>query len=255
MGDAQWRLMIKVPLRDAAGTVTGLLGIERDITGLKRDQETLRELNLDLEARVLVRTRELKAARDEAQHANEAKSSFLAAMTHEIRTPMNGVIGMLEVLGQTHMDQRQDEMVELIRESAFSLLAIIDDVLDFSKIEAGRLAVERVPLQLAEVVRKVCALLGDMATRREVRMTVFVDPLIDRWMLGDAGRLRQVLVNLVCNAIKFCSGGATPARVAVRAVLVARQDLSTTVDFVVEDNGTRHGRCIATAAVRAFRTG
>ncbi|MET0543027.1 MAG: PAS domain-containing protein [Variovorax sp.] len=231
----------KAPYRDAQGRIIGVFGISHDITDRKRVEiahaQTLRDLNLDLEDRVLARTRELRLARDEAEHATQAKSSFLAAMTHEIRTPMNGVIGMLEVLALTRMDKRQDEMVELIRESAFTLLAIIDDVLDFSKIEAGKLAVEQAPMRIGVIVGKLHALLDVAARQRNVEMTVSVDPALDCWVLGDAGRLRQVLTNLIGNAIKFCSGQPVQGRVDVRASLAASDDRSIVVDLVVADNG------------------
>ncbi|MCW5623357.1 MAG: PAS domain-containing protein, partial [Burkholderiales bacterium] len=209
----------------------------RDITERKRDQEALLKLNLELEARVQARTAELNLAREEAELANRAKSGFLAAMSHEIRTPMNGVIGMVDVLHQTSLKGYQVEMVDLIRESAFSLLKIIDDILDFSKIEAGRLTIDTEPMRLAETVEKVCAMLDHMAVKGGVRMTAFVDPAIPRMLVGDPTRLRQVLVNLVANAIKFSSGLERPGCVSVRALLVQESADGATVDLDVSDNG------------------
>ena len=236
-GQRQWRLVIKVPLRDTTGAVTGLVGIERDITALRADQEALRSLNADLEARVTARTAEFDTARDEAEQANRAKSIFLATMSHEIRTPMNGVIGMLDVLHQTSLQGHQVEMVDLISESAFSLLAIIDDILDFSKMEAGKLSVERVPMVLRNVVEKACAMLDDIALKRGVRLTVFVDPAIPPRLMGDAGRLRQLLVNLTTNAIKFSGDRAFPGRVGVRVLLQAMRPGVASVAVVLTDNG------------------
>ena len=125
---------------------------------------------------------------------------------------MNGVIGMADVLQQTSLNGYQMEMVDLIRESAFALLEIIDDILDFSKIEAGRLEIEHEPLSVASVVEKACAMLESLAARKGVELTLFLDPAIPQEVFGDALRLRQVLVNLANNAIKFSSGQQEPGQ-------------------------------------------
>ena len=171
------------------------------------------------------------------EQANRAKSSFLAAMSHEIRTPMNGVIGMIDVLHQSSLKGDQVEMVDLIRESAFSLLGIIDDILDFSKIEAGKLELEREAIAVADVVEGVCGMLNGMAEKKDVALTLFTDPAIPAQVLGDALRLRQVLINLANNAIKFSSGQSHAGRVSVRALLVEQSAEQVTVEFQVTDNG------------------
>ncbi len=233
------------PVRDSNGKTTHYLGIKEDITERKRMEKELHQLNEELEDKVAARTAELEQARLEADQANRAKSTFLAAMSHEIRTPMNGVIGMVDVLHQTSLKGYQVEMVDLIRESAYSLLDIIDDILDLSKIEAGRLEIESHPIPVVDVMEKVCGMLDHLSTKKGVELTLFTDPDIPAEVLGDALRLRQVLLNLTNNAIKFSSGQQRPGRVSLRAVLAesgteqARLEpgRKVIVEFQVADNG------------------
>jgi PAS domain S-box-containing protein len=230
--------------RDAQGRIVRIQGAFQEITARKQaEQETrrltqaLHELNLELEARVIARTAELDLARHEAERANQAKSAFLATMSHEIRTPMNGVIGMVDVLRQTTLTRDQAEMVNLIRDSADSLLGIIEDILDFSKIEAGKIDIAKEPMQLGSVVEKVCAMLDHLAVNQDVRLTLFVDPAIPHAVVGDAGRLRQVLLNLVGNAIKFSAGRPQRGLVSMRAMRVEQEAETVTVDVIIADNG------------------
>src|SRR5581483_7744746 len=156
-------------------------------------------------------------ARADAEQASRAKSAFLATMSHEIRTPMNGVLGMAEVLARTTLSEHQAELVGTIRESASSLLGIIDDVLDFSKIEAGRLELERAPICVADLVEGLCNSLVPVAARRGVDLSLFISPQIPERVIADDLRLRQVLFNLVGNAVKFSGGRPHQrGRVAVR---------------------------------------
>jgi PAS domain S-box-containing protein len=208
-----------------------------NITARKLAEMALRESNEQLEGKVAARTVDLERAKHEAEEANRAKSSFLAAMSHEIRTPMNGVIGMVDVLHQSSLRPDQVEMVELIRESAFSLLGIINDILDFSKIEAGKLELEHDSVALAEVVSRVCGLLKGMADKKGVELTFASDPAVPAWVVGDTLRLRQVLINLVNNAIKFSAGQPHKGQVSVRTSLVAQNPEQLMVEFQVSDNG------------------
>ncbi|MFZ2524714.1 MAG: ATP-binding protein [Candidatus Ferrigenium altingense] len=194
-------------------------------------------LNAELEEKVAARTAELAHAWIEAEQANRAKSDFLATMSHEIRTPMNGVIGMIDVLQQSSLNGQQMEMANIIHDSAFALLAIIDDILDFSKIEAGKLQINRQPMSIANVVEGSCETLIPLASKKGVELTLFTDPCIPAAVMGDPGRLRQILVNLANNAIKFSSGQQRQGRASVRALLTESTPEQATLEFRVADNG------------------
>lgn len=202
------------------------VGQERHFTGVMRDMREHVRIMKDLEQ-----------ARNDAEAANRAKSAFLAAMSHEIRTPMNGVIGMIDVLRQTSLSGYQMEMANLIRDSAYALLAIIEDILDFSKIEAGKLEIEKIPMPLASVVENACGMLAHLAQSKNVELTLFIDPSIPENVLGDPLRIRQVLVNIINNAIKFSSKQEKPGKVSVRVVLTESEPEQVVVTFQVTDNG------------------
>ena len=186
-----------------------------------------------LEARVAARTAELALAKQAAEAANEAKSNFLATMSHEIRTPMNGVVGIVDVLRQSSLTPYQADLADTIRDSAFALLGILDDILDFSKIEAGHLVLESEPVALLRLVEGVCDTLQPVASARRVALEVFVDPALPEWISGDAVRLRQILNNLLGNAIKFSAGLEREGRVRVRVDAVGADRLQ----LLVRDNG------------------
>jgi PAS domain S-box-containing protein len=216
---------------------TGLSIYFSDITQIRKDQDALRGLNADLETRVAARTTELTQAREDAEQANRAKSAFLAAMSHEIRTPMNGVVGMIDVLEQSNLKSSQARIVQTVRESTYALLSIVDDVLDFSKIEAGHFPIDHDPMSLAGVVGQVSDTLDHLAASRGVRLQLAIDPRLPGQVLGDALRLRQVLMNLVGNAIKFSSvhGGAGNVELSVELIHLGAQ--RCTVEFVIADDG------------------
>ena len=211
---------IITPIRQPDGNITHYVAVKEDITEKKRLGAELDSHRHHLEELVVKRTEQLTEAQVRAEAANLAKSAFLASMSHEIRTPMNGVIGMLDVLQQSSLKSSQVEMVNIIHDSAYSLLAIINDILDFSKIEAGKLQIDSLPMSVAEVVEGACETIDQMALKKNVELTLFTDPAIPTAVIGDAGRLRQILINLANNAIKFSSGQARQGKVSVRAVLV-----------------------------------
>ena len=200
-----------------------------DITERKRAEERLHHAILNLRQAV-TRAEELATQAEQASHA---KSEFLANMSHEIRTPMNGVIGMTGLLLETPLSDEQRRFAETIRSSGEALLTIINDILDISKIEAGKLELESSDFDLIELLEDFAASLAVKAQEKQIEFICAADPTTPRFVQGDAGRLRQVLTNLVGNALRFTHVGEVSVRVAPVAMDAAR----VTLRFVVHDTG------------------
>ncbi|MFN0300649.1 MAG: ATP-binding protein [Burkholderiales bacterium] len=194
-GLVRWMHCIERVFRGKSGNAERMLIAIQDVTVRKHAEESMR------------------TAKETAEAANRAKSQFLANMSHEIRTPMNGVIGMTELLLLSELSEQQRRFAGTIESSAQALLGIIDDILDISKIEAGKLELEAAPYALREIIEDVASLLGTRAHRKGLELVCDIDPSLPESVRGDSGRMRQVLTNLVGNAVKFTERGSVILRV------------------------------------------
>jgi len=218
MHDGQWRWILsrgKVVERDPDGHAIRAIGTNADISYRKREED------------------ELKRAKDSAEAATQSKSQFLATMSHEIRTPLNGVLGMTELLLDSDLSPDQQELAETVARSGEHLLQIINDILDFSKIEAGKLDLEHVVFNLRTATADVIELFTETARRKGVALSCEIDSTVPVYAIGDPVRLKQVLSNLVSNAIKFTHEGG----VWVSATVLRQDDQQLRLEFRVRDSG------------------
>ena len=250
-GKKYWATIEVRPIRDTQGEIRNFIVIENDITEMKETEIALKRSRQELQDRVhdlqvtyaqleqeranLARTaQDLSDAKEAAENANRAKSAFLATMSHELRTPMNGVIGIADLLISSEMPSAQRERVEMIRESGECLLTILNDILDLSKLEAGRMMLERAAVAPREVVETVVEVMRPNAEEKSLSLNVEIGDNVPESIDGDATRLRQILFNLIGNAIKFTPEGHID--VSVDAIPGREADAMELL-FTVRDTG------------------
>jgi signal transduction histidine kinase/DNA-binding response OmpR family regulator len=203
------------------------------LEGIQQRDAALQSANEGLEARVLKRTEEMRRARDAAEEASRVKSEFLANMSHEIRTPLNGIMGMTDLTLGTEITTEQREYLDTVKQSADSLLVVINDILDFSKIEAGKVDLELADFNLRDCLESTLKILAFRADEKGLELLCEIAPEVPEVVRGDSSRLRQIVTNLVGNAIKFTSEGEVTMKVEVKSQV----DDNCILQFTVSDTG------------------
>lgn len=216
-GTWHWHVANGTPVIGESDNFVSMVGVSRDITERKRVEV------------------DLLASKERAEEASRAKSEFLSIMSHEIRTPLNAIIGMSELLGETKLDDDQQNYVRTFHNAGESLLAIINDILDYSKIEAGKVEVEYAAFDLIDVIEKISAIMALQAHKKKIELIVDIMPDVPVYLLGDEQRLRQILMNLIGNAIKFTEKGDVTLRLEKAARELSAAEC--VVKFSIQDTG------------------
>jgi signal transduction histidine kinase/FixJ family two-component response regulator len=195
-------------VRNDAGDVERFISVQVDVTEAKQYEQQMQQQRASLEAAVVKRTAQLARAKDEAEAAARAKSSFVANMSHEMRTPLNAITGLTRLLGGTELEGPQLDYVHKIASAAGVLMRTVTDVLDFSRVEADAVALESLPFQFSSLLRSVDSVVGTLAREKGLEFRLLLDPALPEKVLGDRFRLEQVLINLAGNAVKFTASGS-----------------------------------------------
>lgn len=215
-GEMYWESSQISPIKDTRGEITHFVAFKEDVTERKRMEI------------------ELRSAKEAAEEASHSKSEFLANMSHELRTPMNAIIGMTELVLDTNVDKEQKEYLNIVRQSSGSLLSLLNDILDLSKIEAGKLVLEPIPFNLRESLGETARTLGHQAHKKNLELVYYIDSEVPEQLIGDVGRLRQIVVNLIGNAVKFTESGEIVLKIEVSEELPNDRIM---LHFLISDTG------------------
>ncbi len=215
VGNESWASVTKFPIYNQADGITGIVGLSRDISQLKQTEA------------------ELEKARDIALESARVKSEFLANVSHEIRTPMNAIIGMTGLLLDTQLNEEQEEFAKTISDSAEALLTLVNDILDFSKMEAGKLTIEQIHFNLRELVEGTVEIFAERAQSKDLELACWLHHDVPISLQGDPGRLRQILINLLANALKFTQQGEVIVQISKKS----ETNDGVVIQFAIEDTG------------------